>query len=122
MIAKALAIMAFAALGKLIEECRRLFIGKSGFRLNTASTRFFYTCLNVHLCLSLGMLGLAWGSKLEETWFLLLMIGAGVVSKGVFSAHRPDSLSLRDRDMLLGLYLPNGFALASVIFTAIKFW
>ena len=38
----------------------------------------------------------------------------GVVSKGVFSMHEPERFSLRDRDLLAGMFIPNACGIASI--------
>lgn len=109
-------ITAISFFGKLIEDCRKLGLAPKGAGKPFADLCCFYECLNIHLSLSLGMLGMVLAIDAGHVWILImvLMTLAGVVSKGVFSGHEPDRLTWRDRDALWGIYVPNGLAIGTV--------
>ena len=111
-------ITAIALIGKLIEAARPLIYASDRSIESTSFTEVAYECFNFHLHLSLGMLGLLWTQNAgpESCIILILMVLAGVLAKGLFSKHKPDRLSMSDHDALRGLYIPNAFAFACVIF------
>lgn len=97
--------------GKIIENANK-------FKNNENNIKHLYEIYNIHLCLSLGILGLAWSANLnaELTITLTVFIFVGLASKGAFSGHNPESWNPKDKDALFGLYIPNGCGIASVIF------
>lgn len=110
-------ITLISILGKLIEDCRKILVTSRTPNPNR-NVRAFYECYNIHLGLSLGMLGFFWGVRTggDSLICLLFIILFGIVSKGVFSGHKPVSLRLNDRDAFWGLYVPNACGIAAAIY------
>jgi hypothetical protein len=102
-----LAILAIIC--KLIENSNKM-------RGTNNNLTMYYEIFNINLSMSLGILGLAWTQDIPSdiTLVIFCFMMAGIASKGVFSDHEPESWSYLDKDMLVGLYLPNGCGLASV--------
>ena len=110
-------ITALAVVGKLIEDCRKIGLAPRGSGKRLDGIGGMYECFNIHLNLSLGMLGLVWSTSLGSppAYILFILVLVGVASKGVFSQHKPDRLNLRDLDARYGFFIPNACALASVL-------
>lgn len=113
-------ITVLAILGRLLEDCRKIGLSPKGSRKRLTNIGGLYECFNFHLNLSLGMLGLLWTTSGESsaiiTVFIFILLG--VASKGVFSQHKPDRLSLKDLDARYGFFVPNACALACVCVVA----
>jgi hypothetical protein len=118
-IAGALIITAIALGARFIEEMRRVkWLKNAQGTLVLEGCEVFYVCCNVHLHLSLGMLGLLW-SRHSEFLFVVpmfLFIIAGAITKGFVSAEKPEQCAWSDKVARLGMYIPNAFGLASVIY------
>ncbi len=118
MIGKALVMLCMSLCGKFIENARKMKDPRVPEHGKYVNIKILYECLNFHLHLSLGMIGLCWGSRVdpEYTIGLFALCLAGVAFKAAGSSHSPERLSFKDRDMLLGVWLPNAAGLASFVF------
>jgi hypothetical protein len=113
-----LIITVIAILGRLIEHAHKFDIKNKAINIIDGNIKSFYECLNVHLSLCLGVLGLIWAytKNINQAIVIFIFILVGLVLKGVFSEHKPDRLFYTDRDALFGLYLPNACAFSAVIY------
>ncbi|MGC3991624.1 MAG: hypothetical protein QM796_18435 [Chthoniobacteraceae bacterium] len=104
-----------AVIAKMVEESKRIRPVVGG-RVTVES---MYDCLNFHLHLTLGMLGLVAvrTPDFTNTFVIVGIVFAGAVSKGAFSNHRPERFDLRDTDMLCGLLIPNALAFLAIVFS-----
>ncbi len=118
---KIVTITTFALVGRFIENTRKFKLKIRSIKDGKENIHSFYECLNIHLSLCLGVLGVAWTAKkqVSEVAWIFLIIFLGVASKGVFSNHKPDRLIFKDRDALWGLYIPNGLAIGTVVYSVI---
>lgn len=106
-------VLAFCC--KLVEDSKKIsFTKKNGY--TKKAIKAFYECFNIHISLSLGVIGLFWNFETgtKNLFYFIILLFLGIILKGVFSTHNPDRLVFKDRDALLGLYLPNACSFASV--------
>lgn len=111
-------ITVLAVLGRLLEDCRKIGLAPRGTGKRLNDVQGMYECFNFHLTLSLAMLGFVWSTSgdsfVSAVVFILILFG--IASKGVFSEHRPDRLSLKDLDARYGFFIPNACAMAAMLF------
>jgi len=113
-----LVITVMSIFGKLLEDCHKFGVGCHPTERSDTNIKAYYECFNIHLSLSLGILGLVWAATANSSKliFLFIIILGGITSKGVLSMHTPDRLTLSDKDALWGLYIPNACGIAAIIF------
>lgn len=111
-------ITVLAILGRLLEDCRKIGLAPRSAGKRLTNIQGMYECFNFHLTLSLAMLGFVWSTSgdsfVAAVVFILILFG--IASKGVFSQHKPDRLSLKDLDARYGFFIPNACALAAMFF------
>lgn len=111
-------ITVLTIIGKLLEDSRKIGLAPRGAGRRLANIAGMYECFNCHLTLSLGILGLVWSTSgdFSVAIVVIILILIGITSKGVFSEHKPDRLSMKDLDARYGFYVPNACALAALLF------
>jgi hypothetical protein len=102
-------IASVALIGKIGEASSHIHASNALPPEQRNTVALYYECLNIHLHLSLGMLGLAWSQDWNPSrcFPLIPLIFLGVISKGTIARPRPNSLKFFDFDAFWGLYLPN---------------
>jgi hypothetical protein len=108
------AIISFFA--RLIEDCRKIGLSKGkGHRLK--NVHGLYDALNLHAAVSIASFALLLSHHADMQFpsCLVILVFAGVTSKGVFSQHKPERLAWADLDSRWGLIVPNGCAIAALV-------
>lgn len=105
-------------LARLIEDCRKIGLTKAdGRRLK--NVHGLYEAFNLHVAITVALFALLLahgdGTHYHFPVCLGLLLLGGVVSKGVFSQHKPERLGWADMDGRWGLIIPNGCAIAAIL-------
>ena len=131
---KMLALLVLTLLMKMVEHANRIQPGGKVTGQDGTSTTYlernlaaFYGVLNLHLSLSIGSLGIVWGSLAEEQakgsiFFVSVALVAcallGAISRGLFSKGSPTAIKLSDWDWLFGVVIANSFGFAALVLGA----
>ena len=102
-------------IGNIIESARKFSLHKSATLENPNNIKIFYECLNIHLSLSLGSIGLYWeqtSTSPKLIIFALIYFLIGIAFKASLSEHQPERISIRDSDSLCGFIIPNACAVS----------
>ncbi len=117
-------IAIFGLCGKLAENMRGLNSLRDKERNDTIAT--LYNCFNLHLSISIGAAILVWnsaaqGPKLVSIVLIsTILIFSGALFRGFVSDLVPERLHYRDKVARYGLFIPNGFAIASIAFAGLN--
>jgi hypothetical protein len=109
-----------SVIAKLMEDARKIGLSKQrGRRLK--NYHGLYEAFNVHLPIGLALSAFILSHQVphDYVYCLVLIMFGGIMTKCVFSGHRPERLSWQDSDARWGLIVPNGCALAAIVVTLV---
>jgi hypothetical protein len=130
-ILKMLALLGITILLKVVEHANKIKPGGEVAGEDGNSTKFLvrnlaaaYGVLNLQLSLSIGSLGIVWGSLKEQqttgtifyvSTMIIIFALLGAISRGLVSKGEPTNMKLSDWDWKYGVIVANGFGFAALV-------
>jgi hypothetical protein len=117
---------------KIIEHANKIAPGGPPPTQDGTSTTFLlhnlsavYGIMNLHLSLSIGSLGIVWGTLNEAqsskgpiffvSIAIITLALAGAISRGIVSKGAPTAMKWSDWDWRFGVSVPNGLGFAALL-------